>query len=94
MKRDLVAKLMDELIENHRNNRPCRDEKSCVSTKVDPDEIPAALMTCHHCIRYANGMCAKETGKPATPLFISNDCGRFRLDFDCKNCQMKVIYKN
>ncbi|MCR5036301.1 MAG: U32 family peptidase [Bacteroidales bacterium] len=52
------------------------------------------VMTTKHCIRYANGMCAKETGKPATPLFISNDCGRFRLDFDCKNCLMKVIYKN
>ena len=52
------------------------------------------VMTTKHCIRYANGMCAKETGKPATPLFISNDRGRFRLDFDCKNCLMKVIYKN
>ena len=52
------------------------------------------VMTTKHCIRYANGMCAKETGKPATPLYISNDRGRFRLDFDCKNCQMKVIYEN
>ena len=52
------------------------------------------VMTTKHCIRYANGMCAKETGKPATPLYISNPHGRFRLDFDCKNCQMKVIYKN
>ena len=90
MKRDLVAKLMDELIENHRNNRPCRDEKSCVSTKVDPDEIPAALMTCHHCIRYANGMCSKETGQKATPLFIRNGANTFRLEFDCRNCLMTV----
>ena len=52
------------------------------------------VMTTKHCIRYANGMCAKETGKPATHLYISNQHGRFRLDFDCKNCQMKVIYKN
>ena len=49
------------------------------------------VMTTKHCIRYANGMCAKETGKPASPLFISNDRGRFRLDFDCKNCCMKVV---
>jgi putative protease len=48
-------------------------------------------MTTKHCIRYANGMCSKETGKPATPLYISNDHGRFRLDFDCKNCCMKVV---
>ena len=52
------------------------------------------VMTTKHCIRYANGMCAKETGKPATPLYINNDRDRFRLDFDCKNCQMKVVYEN
>ena len=90
MKRDLVAKLMDELIENHRNNRPCRDAQPCVSTEVDPDEIPAALMTCHHCIRYANGMCSKETGQKATPLFIRNGANTFRLEFDCRNCLMTV----
>ena len=49
------------------------------------------VMTTKHCIRYANGLCAKETGKPATPLYISNERGRFRLDFDCKNCCMKVV---
>ncbi|MBR4836827.1 MAG: U32 family peptidase [Bacteroidales bacterium] len=49
------------------------------------------VMTTKHCIRYANGMCAKETGKTATPLYICNDRGRFRLDFDCKNCCMKVV---
>ena len=49
------------------------------------------VMTTKHCIRYANGMCAKEIGKPATPLYISNERGRFRLEFDCKNCCMKVV---
>lgn len=49
------------------------------------------VMTTKHCIRYANGLCAKETGKRATPLYISNERGRFRLDFDCKNCCMKVV---
>ena len=49
------------------------------------------VMTTKHCIRYANGMCSKEIGKPATPLFISDVHGRFRLDFDCKKCCMKVV---
>ena len=52
------------------------------------------VMTTKHCIRYANGLCSKETGKPAVPLYLTNERGRFRLDFDCKNCQMKVIYQN
>ena len=102
MKRDLVAKLTDALVEHHRNNRPtrCTDTSNvsaatpengrmrCVPT--DPDAIPAALMTCHHCIRYANGMCSKETGQKASPLFIRNGANTFRLEFDCRNCLMTV----
>ncbi len=100
MKRQLVAQLTDALIENHRNNRPCRDTSNvstntadyertrCVPT--DSDAIPDHLMTCHHCIRYANGMCSKETGQKATPLLIRNGSHTFRLEFDCRNCLMYV----
>ena len=92
MKRDLVATLTEELVENHKNNRGFRRDCACtVSTTVtNPDEIPTALMTCHHCIRYANGMCSKETGQKATPLFIRNGANTFRLEFDCRNCLMTV----
>ena len=99
MKHDLVAKLTEELIENHRNNRPCRDTSNvsvqfgrtqCVLT--NPDAIPARLMTCHHCVRYANGMCSKETGQKAEPLFIRNGANTFRLEFDCRNCMMSVCF--
>ena len=97
MKRELVAKLIEELVENHRNNREtrCRDGACTVSTKIDPDEIPAALMTCHHCIRYANGMCLKQSSVEtrrgtSLPLFIRNGANTFRLEFDCRNCLMRV----
>ena len=53
------------------------------------DEL--VVMTTKHCIRYANNICSKEIGKPATSLYLINDKGRFRLDFDCRNCYMKVI---
>ena len=94
MKRDLVTKLTEELIETHRNNRPQRlgGRTRCVPT--DPDAIPDHLMTCHHCIRYANGMCSKETGQKAEPLFIRNGANTFRLDFDCRNCLMYVTTIN
>ena len=105
MKRDLVAKLMEELIENHRDNRACRDVSQNVSkcdaesfardvsenVSTDPDMIPLRLMTCHHCIRYANEMCSKETGQKAEPLFIRNGTNTFRLEFDCRNCKMYVF---
>ena len=48
------------------------------------------LMTCHHCIRYANGMCPKVTGKPTGPLFIRNGNNTFRLEFDCNQCLMYI----
>jgi putative protease len=54
-------------------------------------EGETVVMTTKHCIRYANGLCSKEIGKPATPLYLTNERGRFRLDFDCKNCCMKVV---
>ena len=95
LKRNLVAKMETELIENHLNNRKIRhsiDSEHTLSSieKTDPDEIPSALMTCHHCIRYANGLCSRETGQKATPLYIRNGSNTFRLDFDCRNCLMRL----
>ena len=91
MKRGLVMKLTEELMGN-----PCRDGACTASTvvtvisMVNPDAIPTHLMTCHHCIRYANGLCPKITGKPVGPLYIRNGDNTFRLEFDCKNCLMYV----
>lgn len=56
------------------------------------------LMQCKHCIRYALGYCPKETGeKPQwkEPLSIRMSDGRFfKLQFDCKHCQMNVVVNN
>ncbi len=96
MKRQLVEKLTDALVEQHQSQRECRDvsrnpsEMETQAIATDPDAIPDHLMTCHHCVRYANGMCSKETGQRATPLFIRNGAHTFRLEFDCRNCQMYV----
>lgn len=53
------------------------------------------VMTTRHCVLRELGLCLKEKGKPSNvrfPLFLNFDGGKFRLDFDCKNCEMKVIY--
>ena len=49
------------------------------------------LMVTHHCLRYANGMCSKVTGQKAVPLYLRNGDNTFRLEFDCKQCLMKII---
>ena len=52
------------------------------------------IMQCRHCIRYSLGYCVKRGGKRPQwhePLSLRLGDGRsFRLEFDCKNCQMNV----
>ncbi len=52
----------------------------------------ATLMTCRHCIRFALGICLKETKDSPRQLSLRLPDGRtFPLKFDCKNCEMKVL---
>ena len=52
------------------------------------------IMQCRHCIRYSLGYCVKHGGQHPTwhePLsLVLGDGRRFRLEFDCKHCQMNV----
>ena len=61
--------------------------------KEQPEQ--AVLMFCKHCIRYSMGWCPThhKTRSPfKEPYFlVSADGRRFRLQFDCKACQMKVL---
>ena len=54
----------------------------------------AVLMFCKHCLRYSMGWCPihqRERSPYKEPYYlVSSDNRRFRLEFDCKNCQMKV----
>ena len=51
------------------------------------------VMTTRYCLRREMGYCLKTSNskKLPSPLFIESGSNRFRLDFDCKNCQMKVV---
>ena len=55
----------------------------------------AVLMFCKHCLRYSMGWCpVHQRGKSPfrEPYYlVSSDGKRFRLEFDCKFCQMKVL---
>lgn len=56
----------------------------------------AVLMFCRHCLRYAMGWCPhhqKGRSPYVEPYYlVASDGKRFRLDFDCRQCQMKVSY--
>ena len=54
------------------------------------------VMFCKHCLRYSMGWCPKYHDKRSPykePYYIvAGDGRRFKLEFDCKACQMKVLY--
>ena len=60
--------------------------------KKEQQEVP--LMFCKHCLRYSLGWCVRNGGERSPykePYYlISSDGRRFRLEFDCAQCQMKV----
>lgn len=55
----------------------------------------SVLMFCKHCIRYSMGWCPvhhKRRSPYREPYYlVSSDGKKFKLDFDCKQCVMKVV---
>lgn len=56
---------------------------------------PLPIMFCRHCLRYSMGWCpraAKEKSPYREPYYLLLPDGkRFQLEFDCRQCIMKVI---
>ena len=66
-----------------------------VETAYENQPVEAAvLMFCKHCLRYSMGWCPihqRERSPYKEPYYlVGTDGKKFRLSFDCKNCQMKV----
>ena len=59
-----------------------------------PDEISAHLMTCHHCIRYANGLCPKVTGKSTGPYTFATVKTSFPWNLIVKNVSCMSAHLN
>ena len=54
------------------------------------------LMRTKYCIKYALGYCSKQHNKIdfKEPLYITNGKDKYRLIFDCKNCEMIIKKDN
>ena len=69
---------------------------SSVEPAYEIQPVPdAVFMFCKHCLRYSMGWCPtyqKVRSPYREPYYlVGTDGKRFRLDFDCKHCQMKVV---
>ena len=54
------------------------------------------VMVTKHCIKYQFDACPKyQKGKNKwnDPLYLKDNQHIYRLEFDCKNCEMKVIFE-
>lgn len=61
--------------------------------ELSQPEGEKVVMTTRYCLRRELGYCMKtlQGKKIPAPLFIETGNMRFRLDFNCSECRMKVV---
>ena len=63
--------------------------------EIQTDFANKEIMVTKHCIKYQLGLCPKHDnpkGKIEEPLFLADNNRKYKLEFDCKQCAMKVIF--
>lgn len=69
-------------------------EKIERALEVGSGRIPSGtvVMTTRHCILRELGKCKKESGcGNSEPLYLSDGSRRYRLKFNCKDCEMQLL---
>mgnify|MGYP007007795463 CR=1 FL=1 len=61
--------------------------------EVQPRDGELTVMTTRYCLRRELGCCLRtpDGGKMPRRLFLRNESGLYRLDFDCARCVMHVV---
>ena len=63
--------------------------------ELQKDYDGKTLMVTKHCLRYEFGKCSKlvkSIGEKPGPLYlVDSNNKRYRLEFDCKRCEMKIV---
>lgn len=65
-----------------------------VAFEAQSDFSGKEIMLTRYCIKYQLGACKKFEKNPekiSEPLFLEDNNRKYKLDFDCNNCLMKVI---
>ena len=91
--RTFLNNIANDAARNFYSERGLTDQEPAF--EVRQPRLPAPLMQCRHCLRYALGGCVKYGGKHPSwkePLSLRLGDGRkFKLIFDCIRCQMNVM---
>jgi putative protease len=73
----------------------CGVEKIEKGFELQKNHSGKTIMTTKHCLRHEFGMCQKETktGKNQNQaLFLVDNRNRYRLEFNCQRCEMKIVF--
>ncbi|MGE0087949.1 MAG: U32 family peptidase [Bacteroidales bacterium] len=63
--------------------------------EIQSDFAGKEIMITKHCIKYQLGLCPKHdktARKIEEPLYLVDNKRKYKLEFDCKQCAMKVIF--
>jgi putative protease len=67
------------------------------AVEVSPAKDNQLLMTLRYCLKYELGYCERLQGArdtPPEPLYLEDQNRKYLLQFDCKNCLMKIKLDN
>jgi 23S rRNA 5-hydroxycytidine C2501 synthase len=74
-------------VQFYRRHRVSRIEKG---VELQDDASGKVLMTTRHCLKYQFDLCRGEKGN-AEELFLVDGSNKYRLEFDCDSCVMKIV---
>lgn len=98
-RRDLTEHLTNERITYYPLSRQKHNRVNIITEKPfeETHDMSMPLMTCKYCIRKQIGMCLKDNAihsREMHNLQLHMANGKiFNLEFDCKNCMMKIYLK-
>ncbi len=93
-KRELTA---EENVTNHLAEAFYRDhgvEQIVRGLDLEPSTLGHRVMRSPYCIRREIGQCLKKNPTLKGELYLEHGTFRYRLQFDCKRCEMSLIHEN
>lgn len=82
---DFRANAHNKLAKEFYKKCGCKITENTIESGVSVKDKP--LMTTKHCLKYAFNMCKK----PVNLYLIDEKNQKYKLKFDCKNCQMQIF---
>ncbi len=66
--------------------------ENALEIQSNPDNKERVLMNTRYCLRRELGCCLKEENRNnlPEPLYLKNGVVKLKIEFDCKNCEMKL----